>query len=64
MKKLEKKVNDTNKQVRNQIRKSDEDHTEGIKDKLTRIVLKPKAVDIRNSKDLRKNSIHTIQISY
>ena len=54
MKKMEKKVNDTNKQVRNQFRRRDEGNTEGIKGNLTRIILKPKSVDIRNSKDLRK----------
>ena len=54
MKKLEKKVNDTNKQVRNQIRRAEVNTTQEAKDKVTRIVLKPKAVNIRNSKDLRK----------
>ena len=63
MKKM-KNVNDTNKQVRNQFRRRDEGNTEGIKGNLTRIILKPKSVDIRNSKDLRKNSMNTFHKYY
>ena len=54
MNNLQKKVDDTNKKVRYQMRRDQDDPAELEKDKLTRIVLKPKAVDIRNSKDLRK----------
>ena len=56
IKTLEKKVNETNKLVRNQIRKSDENKDEEnqeVKENI-RIVRKPKDVAIRNSKNLRK----------
>ena len=54
MNNLQKKVDDTNKKVRYQIKKDQDDPAELEKAKLTRIVLKPKAVNIRNSRDLRK----------
>ena len=54
MSKLEKKVNEINKNVK-QIRKGDDIQTGDDKDKkLIRIVLKPNDVNIRNSKSLRK----------
>ena len=55
VKSIEKSVNETNKQVRNQAKlsKSDNTHTER-NDACTRVVTGPKDINIRNSKDLRK----------
>ena len=57
MKNLDRKVNETNQLVRNQMRQREIVNTEDNedRDKRTRIVRKPCDVDIRNSKDLRKN---------
>ena len=54
VKNLEKKVNETNRLVRNQLRHNEDGHEVQRNDDCTRIVLKPKDVNIRNSKDLRK----------
>jgi hypothetical protein len=54
MNNLQKKVDDTNKKVRHHMRRDPDDPAELEKDQLTRIVLRPKAVGIRNSRDLRK----------
>ena len=54
VKDLEKKVNETNRLMRNQLRQNDDNKNEQENDKLKRIVLKPKDIAIRNSRDLRK----------
>ena len=55
VKNLEKQVNKNNMKVINQLKKSNENPEENIeRDKRTRIVLKPKNVQIANSRHLRK----------
>ena len=47
-------MNETNRLVRNQLRQNDDNKVEQGNDKLKWIVLKPKDIAIRNSRDLRK----------